>query len=111
MLQFRVVSGIHYQRDPGTVTVPGQPRAESKRYGPGDIVASPIDLAKRFGREKFEPVHNLITAVAPVTGDKPAWHANLDRMTLKELQAEADTLEIDHKGKKEEELRKILKSR
>lgn len=50
-MKFRVIGGHHYQGNP------------PKRYGPGDVVESNIDLATVL-KNKFERVHEVVVAPA-----------------------------------------------
>jgi len=61
-MKFRLLEGLHVQAGND---------GKSKTFSRGDIVESKMDLAKRFGREKFDPVVYEAPPEAPPKGENP----------------------------------------
>lgn len=49
LMRFRLLNGQHVQNDPVT--------GKSRHYPQGSYVDSPIDLAAKFGADKFQRLH------------------------------------------------------
>ena len=95
-MRFKLLVGQHIQNEPdGT----------EKKYSAGEVIESNVDLEKRFG-DKFRRVYGTPEDERdePTTGD------DLERMTVKELQALAAEEEVDLRGMtKKEDLIKALR--
>lgn len=97
MRYFKLLAGIHHQadheykfteKDLKEAEVRGvMPRLPSKRYEPGDIVPSEIDLAEKLGVEKFREVRKVVKRGkpqqnqipdSPPVDDEPTAHVHED---------------------------------
>lgn len=101
MPRFRLLAGSYVHKGPD---------GKDQVYKPGATVESDQDLAKRFGRAKFEPIaltedelRTLAQArqeAAPAPSSLPPVHDDdgLERLTYQELQSLAASEEIDASG-------------
>lgn len=129
MAQFQLLAGIHVQHDKtkpildeAGKPIPG--KFEPQTVHTGEICESDTDLVAKHGASKFRLVGGTLRATPPAAVKSPvtppeqppvitpkASNADLDRLSLKDLQAYAEDNEIDLKGaKSRDDVLKIVKS-